>query len=262
MTARSRPNPVHLHVESVPGEPAAHARSAGTRRARGTDHPGPGCGAPGRSPRARSASSHRAGSRGQPRRDLLGTPRLTPPPVRAPGSVASGERHRRARHAHPLLGDQPTDNSLDAVVLAVDRVPAVALVAGDAPAELARFHEIADAGDGALQAELHPRSSSWPSSTSSARIRAETRAAGSLVSTISSDRPVRVTQPRDRWSSRWARQGSNLRPLGCKPSALPLSYAPLAELRKGPARRIRPAVRPPPSSNPPGRAAHRAGSPR
>ncbi len=24
----------------------------------------------------------------------------------------------------------------------------------------------------------------------------------------------------------WARQGSNLRPLGCKPSALPLSYAP------------------------------------
>src|SRR6478609_8459952 len=24
----------------------------------------------------------------------------------------------------------------------------------------------------------------------------------------------------------WARQGSNLRPLGCKPSALPLSYTP------------------------------------
>jgi hypothetical protein len=28
------------------------------------------------------------------------------------------------------------------------------------------------------------------------------------------------------WSDWWARQGSNLRPLGCKPSALPLSYAP------------------------------------
>jgi hypothetical protein len=28
------------------------------------------------------------------------------------------------------------------------------------------------------------------------------------------------------WSGWWARQGSNLRPLGCKPSALPLSYAP------------------------------------
>src|SRR3954453_1789211 len=26
----------------------------------------------------------------------------------------------------------------------------------------------------------------------------------------------------------WARQGSNLRPLGCKPRALPLSYAPRA----------------------------------
>jgi hypothetical protein len=30
----------------------------------------------------------------------------------------------------------------------------------------------------------------------------------------------------NRWSGWWARQGSNLRPLGCKPSALPLSYAP------------------------------------
>ena len=30
----------------------------------------------------------------------------------------------------------------------------------------------------------------------------------------------------------WARQGSNLRPLGCKPSALPLSYAP--GRRRGP----------------------------
>ena len=36
----------------------------------------------------------------------------------------------------------------------------------------------------------------------------------------------REVNSNNRWSSRWARQGSNLRPLGCKPSALPLSYAP------------------------------------
>ena len=29
----------------------------------------------------------------------------------------------------------------------------------------------------------------------------------------------------------WARQGSNLRPPGCKPGALPLSYAPAAARR-------------------------------
>ncbi len=37
--------------------------------------------------------------------------------------------------------------------------------------------------------------------------------------------------------NRWARQGSNLRPLGCKPRALPLSYAPDApDLYEPPAR--------------------------
>lgn len=30
----------------------------------------------------------------------------------------------------------------------------------------------------------------------------------------------------------WARQGSNLRPLGCKPSALPLSYTPQPQARR------------------------------
>jgi hypothetical protein len=29
-----------------------------------------------------------------------------------------------------------------------------------------------------------------------------------------------------RWAQRWAQRGSNPRHLGCKPSALPLSYTP------------------------------------
>ena len=35
------------------------------------------------------------------------------------------------------------------------------------------------------------------------------------------------------WPGWWARQGSNLRPLGCKPSALPLSYAPRGRTGRG-----------------------------
>src|SRR4051812_14816246 len=44
----------------------------------------------------------------QPGRDLLRTPRLSPPSIGAAGAIAAGERHRRTGHRDTLLGEQST----------------------------------------------------------------------------------------------------------------------------------------------------------
>ena len=73
-----------------PGAPAAPARCAGRRPARGAARRGPGRTAPGRSPRARSASTHHRGSR--PAAGSRSAPGSTTSPTAGPAGARGGDR--------------------------------------------------------------------------------------------------------------------------------------------------------------------------